>query len=1353
MASRKFALTVYVTIILLLLGLEFDVLFLSTVRTFRMLGPGQHEGKDLGFLSNPKLLNTAITRAKFSLIIVGDPKALCSVGDCRVCWKTILSLCSENRTFHYRVPLSEVLRSIRGEQETRVAPMMIDNPQRMSPLTTYPVDPQSGFPVINQSPINPVPIHHAGQMLGSVFPGNPRMFPPLYAPQGSPNYMRYPYPSLLIGNRPPGNRQLRPSQFCQMQPLVSPKPADNGAANYQNLPHAAMLQPQKEERLAISQQAAVAKEALPSGPDVIQTVRSNIATSLKVVLENEEAVKACIEQPLEDSSLKVKKNLKRQLVLIRNQISDLEKQEQLNKDLEKTVLEWQQAEKSGTKVKIADKLVYNSEGNTSSKFAPNDEKIDLSHDMEVRAWYTRRRQDPIVQDYIKSFESLSERARTTTEEVITESCQIAGDNEADGTLSGWVLQPHSVVYASGTSLHEEHISKEEARKRIAEGELVSCTLRVERSSGGRSAIGEVDGPSERNIYIPDRASMNRAFNTDYVAVMITEDSVKDRQLRHGKVVAVLEEQHRRQAVCRLSSSESNTMIPLNNTNPRFAILQSQNHVGHVGVAVFGTDGSAIQFRHFVSDVKDKLFLVQFLTWDANYQCPLGFVVKCFNECSNPTNSLPVLCSEYGIQREFPATIAEEINELFPDDWIIPEDERESRRRYDDVFTIDVEGAEELDDAIGIRSVRFGVYCVAVHVADVSYFVEKNSLLDLVIQRRGASIYLPQAFNDSIPLLPRKLSQTFCSLVPGEERLAVSAEFIIDSYGKLLEAPVFRRSIVVSQQQFNYDEVDKLLDGNSKIETDSGMTAPVLKSLRTLHCLALELWSRRVRNGSFQASTEGFVKSASRTIIEEFMIITNVAVAEQFVELSQSRVVPLRLHDSPKYHDLQSLATWVVANGLDVNETYATKWLNGFQDFEEKRDMSNPSDVCVELSSWKNICQSVKSNNMVDFTNEILTVHKDSPIWSVIARVHRLLPKGKYISSSQYTATERRHFALNTDCYTHFTSPIRRYFDIVVHRVLLSADSLSPLYQENEMETLCRRLNLTCERLNTFSKHCTTLYKAGLLHKASGWRSMEVDSLESNNLILRNSEEDFDSSTVKLHPRDAGVSMKEWNDDVQELLASWTFQDVDVQCADQNVSRDDQRESLPTDNSFKMASSSVSKTVVEIPADLWCELLDASRAENVETLIKCLQIINERVTISLKGEPSCGEDDGVSVAVKPFGSHSVTRFFRRGDKVQVLFGSSSFSGLAQPFLQAIQVAPTKVCCVQHHRKPTECFAQIGKLRVREKYSSVEEYLLIHIPLLMMESAAQSVFKSVSHTQLRNVKIDWTYDALNGKLCLK
>ena len=992
-----------------------------------MLSPGQHEGKDLGFLSNPKLLNTAITRAKFCLAVIGDPKALCSVGDCRICWKTILSLCSENGTFHYRVPLTQVLDSIREEQ-TQIVPQ---NPYRR--LNVPP-------PFPNQFPLPPVQMAAVGQA-SFVSPMTPPLYrsgyippiipaalsPPLhYQPQlhfptapyghvGNPvnsslgNIHNYPQstppgnfaPTASFGNyvsrgrgtgtgRGTGNiyseREVmlqgtspQSTTFPPHYPpqIPSPPPTNttgshstNSSSNIQastevgstSSESAPLRSPtnglfekrgprlhpdrdlkidtfhpdQKGDENERSYPGNIFEETGTGGPrtetvsltqssvqsptrSLSQVLRHNIASMLRAVTESEEAVNIFIENPLDDVPVEIKENLLAQISLLQQQKSSLKEQQILHRDLAKSIHSSQERSKQMDDVK--GRVLLDDYSLSSPRFT-HICKINFDNDNEVQEWYRLRREDPIVQDYIRSFEMLSERARTrdNQEDQLKETCDISGGDNGNllSSLRGWVLQPQSVVYPSGNSLYEEHFSSEEVAKKLENGELVACTLSVDRSSSGKSATCVVDDPLEKNISIPDRQSMNRAFNTDYVAIEITHDIEGD-DVREGKVVAILQERHHRQVVCRLASSESTVMIPLNNNNPKFSILQSDNHVGKTGVAVFNTQEGQIHFQHFVSDVQDKLFLVQFLKWDVSYRYPLGFVAKCFIQYSDLNSLIPILCSDYGIPNHFPVAVTEEIEESFPSNWQVPDLELTSRCRYEDAFTIDSEGAEELDDAISVRPVKYGVYSVTIHVADVSYFVKKDSLVDKTAQERATSIYLTPDL--SLPLLPKRLSH-ICSLQPGKERLAVSVEFVIDLGGNILMSPMFRRSIVVSQRQLSFEQVDDFL---SKQGTSA---SPLLKALQVLHCLSRELWTRRVRGGSFQACAEASTQSASRRIVEELMIMTNMAVAKNLSSFPDSHALPFRMHQSPKYSTLQNLISWANANNLNISEMWLTQFLTG-----------------------------------------------------------------------------------------------------------------------------------------------------------------------------------------------------------------------------------------------------------------------------------------------------------------------------------------------------------------------------------------------------------------------------------------
>lgn len=1079
-----------------------------------MLGPGQHEGKDLGFLSNPKLLNTAITRAKFCLVVVGDPMALCSVGDCRVCWKTILSLCSENGTFHYRVPLTQVLSSIRHEQSPTVVPCSFNNRSQIPSLQPYGAVPNpfpflstpmdnmnqvhfmtpSRLPLLHSIHLSPnIPVVLATQLpyqpqihvsatsngpVRSQFTGNMENFgicshasdlntvknhcsiknvysqsesmkhpahPSLNCLPTAPNSYRY----VADNHRTDSTRTLQPSTETGMQRASPPRARLPTPHPYQNpLPTAIfnyccqdtgsnitsktnMLpifsgserQPKLRpislsthhdlagknvvcsmENLTVSghkksQQVASTKESslpqpsseksalpfqldsghqysthngakpqlqissdvdvnitgshldevvssggrnFPEGIDesgglllsakhkileespilsLCQTLRHTIAGSLRNITKSEEAVNVLVENPLGDVTVEIRQNLVSQLALIQKQKSSLEQQQVLNRIMTGAIQERRKQLNSDAVRKVG-LLVDDC---SMSPRLTHVRKINLDDDDEVQEWYHLRRKDPIVQDYIKSFEILSERAKSRGNEDESESCDISDVGMLGRSLRGWVLQPESAVYFSGYPLYEEHISREKCAKMIENGELTPCTLLVDKSSKGKSATCVVDDPLQKNILIPDRQSMNRAFHTDYVAVEVTLD-LEDKDLREGKVVSILQEKHHRQVVCQLSCSQSTVMIPLNNSNPNFSILQSANHAGQTGVAVFDTHGDQLHFQRFVSDVQDKLFLIQFLKWDISYRYPLGFVVKCFDRYTDLNSFLPVLCADYGILNDFPADVTEESETCFPESWRLPDEELRSRLRYEDAFTIDCEGAEELDDAISVRLFVHGIYSVTVHVADVSYFVSKGSSIDKAAQERATSLYVQPSSNLSLPLLPKRLRH-ICSLLPGRERLAVSIEFIIDSSGKILRSPIHRRSVVVSQRQFSFAEVDGFLS-ELNTATPSVTSSPLLQSIKILYFLTHELWARRARSGSFQACVEASLDSPSRRMVEELMVLTNTAIAEKLSKLPDSHVAPFRVQQLPRYGSLQKLTSWASESHLNLSEMWFTQFLTG-----------------------------------------------------------------------------------------------------------------------------------------------------------------------------------------------------------------------------------------------------------------------------------------------------------------------------------------------------------------------------------------------------------------------------------------
>ncbi len=332
------------------------------------------------------------------------------------------------------------------------------------------------------------------------------------------------------------------------------------------------------------------------------------------------------------------------------------------------------------------------------------------------------------------------------------------------------------------------------------------------------------------------------------------------------------------------------------------------------------------------------------------------------------------------------------------------------------FTIDGESAEDFDDAIAICRTDRG-YRLLVSIADVSFYVSPGSAIDQEAYLRGTSVYFPSRV---LPMLPERLANHLCSLVPDEDRLAVTAVLDFDNHGKLLES-AFHRSLIRSRHRFTYTTIGKILvDREPAIRTEH---APFLAHLETARELALALQSRRRQRGAvdfnlpeaeFRLDSHGRVaameqskRTLAHQLVEEFMLAANEAVAGLF----SAREVPAlyRVHQPPDPAKAEEFVRFVRTLGL------------------------NPPPF-VNSSAW--------------FAEVVKASQENSHQYLISNLVLRSMQQ------AHYTSKNVGHFGLAAECYTHFTSPIRRYPDLLVHRTLLdliAGKQPSPLYNGEPLE--------------------------------------------------------------------------------------------------------------------------------------------------------------------------------------------------------------------------------------------------------------------------------------------------------------
>ena len=395
---------------------------------------------------------------------------------------------------------------------------------------------------------------------------------------------------------------------------------------------------------------------------------------------------------------------------------------------------------------------------------------------------------------------------------------------------------------------------------------------------------------------------------------------------------------------------------------------------------------------------DKV-VISITDWESRRVCPNGHIVKILGSPDGPGIDILQIIYGYKLPIEFKERVIKEA-EAFSCD--IPEEEFLSREDWRDqpVFTIDPASAKDFDDAILVEKLENGNWQLAVHIADVAYYVKPESELDKEASLRGNSTYLVDRV---IPMLPEVLSNGLCSLVPGEDRLTHAAIMDFDSKGSMISVR-FCKAIINNSKRFTYEQAHSLLN---KPDPQN----PFNERLFIAWELAKKLRKRRIKSGALEldmpeikvildkkgkpVSIEKTENDESHQLIEEFMLAANEAVAKHLKD--KMRPSLFRIHESPDADKLFEFRQLVLSYGLEIGDPSAPN--------ELQKLLRNIRGEVEEHAIKVGLLRSMKRAN--------------------------------------YSAEPLGHYGLSKTNYTHFTSPIRRYADLIVHRILAAVTGSAP----------------------------------------------------------------------------------------------------------------------------------------------------------------------------------------------------------------------------------------------------------------------------------------------------------------------
>lgn len=528
----------------------------------------------------------------------------------------------------------------------------------------------------------------------------------------------------------------------------------------------------------------------------------------------------------------------------------------------------------------------------------------------------------------------------------------------------------------------------------------------------RSGMGFVIVPDMETDVLIRPADFNTAFHGDTVKIKIKNGGGRRLQ---GEVVEVTERK-RKEFVGRLQMNKGFAFFIADSDKPMPDFFIPLENI------------------HNAKD-NDKV-VIRLIQWDEKGKRPVGEVISIMDEENSNDIAMKEILLENGFPLEFPDD-ALEVAARIPD--TISQNEIEKRKDIRDIltFTIDPADAKDFDDAISIRELKNGIYEIGVHIADVSHYVEPDNALDKAAYQKATSVYLPDRVN---PMLPEHISNVLCSLRPKEDKLTFSIIFQMTPKGEVKQYWT-GKTIIHSDHRFTYEDVQAI------IEEKNGLYA---EEILLLNDMAQRMRKKRFTKGAINFSSQEvrfkldekgdpigiMIKESkeSHQLIEEFMLLANRYVAEKLSKImvkNKPIPFPYRVHDDP---DEEKLLPFVA---------FAKKFGHTF-------DTSSPQAIAESF-------------------NQMLKDVNGKPEQHVLEQLGiRTMAKAKY------TAENVGHYGLGFEHYCHFTSPIRRYPDVMVHRILQDVLE-NKIHPDKKLEEKCKHCSER-ERAAMESERAANKYK-------------------------------------------------------------------------------------------------------------------------------------------------------------------------------------------------------------------------------------------------------------------------------------
>lgn len=513
----------------------------------------------------------------------------------------------------------------------------------------------------------------------------------------------------------------------------------------------------------------------------------------------------------------------------------------------------------------------------------------------------------------------------------------------------------------------------------------------QRKSNGKNSFIPEDGGEP--VLVAER-NANHAMNNDKVRIFFYAKR-KNREAE-GEVIEILER-------------SQNTFVGTLEVSDKYAFLVTESRT--LANDIF------IPHDKLKRGKNGEKAVVKIIEWPEKSKNPIGEVIDILGKAGDNNTEMHAILAEFGLPYSYPEEV-EKAAEAIPAEITQEEiDKREDFRKIT-TFTIDPKDAKDFDDALSIQKLKNNNWEVGVHIADVTHYVKEGGIIDKEAESRATSIYL---VDRTIPMLPERLCNFICSLRPNEEKLAFSVIFEMTESGEVINSRI-RHTVINSDKRFTYEDAQEIIEGANK---------EYKEEVLMLNHLAAKLREERFHNGAldfervevrFEIDETGkpisvFFKESKEAnkLIEEFMLLANRTVAEKVGKVTRgkkAKTLPYRIHDLPDPDKLDQLAQFIAKFGYKI------------------KTVGSKKSVAKSINKLLEDVHGKKEANLVE-TVSIRSMQK-----------------------ARYSVHNIGHYGLAFDYYTHFTSPIRRYPDMMVHRLITSYLNGGASVSEEKYENIC-----------------------------------------------------------------------------------------------------------------------------------------------------------------------------------------------------------------------------------------------------------------------------------------------------------